>query len=38
VPLRRSDGSVREWIGMVIDIDDQKRVEEALRSVKRASS
>ena len=32
VPLRNSDGSVREWIGMVIDIDDQKRVEEALRS------
>ena len=32
IPLLRPDGSVREWIGTVIDIDEQKRVEEALRA------
>jgi len=31
VPLRNPDGRVREWIGTVIDIDERKRVEEALR-------
>ena len=31
IPLRRPDGSVREWIGTVTDIDKRKRVEEALR-------
>jgi PAS domain S-box-containing protein len=30
IPLRNSDGSVREWIGALIDIDERKRVEEAL--------
>jgi PAS domain S-box-containing protein len=32
VPLQNPDGSVREWIGWVIDIDHEKRVEEALRA------
>jgi PAS domain S-box-containing protein len=32
VPLRNADGSVREWMGTVIDIDNQKRAEEALRA------
>jgi PAS domain S-box-containing protein len=31
IPLRRPDGSVREWIGTVTDIDKRKTVEEALR-------
>jgi PAS domain S-box-containing protein len=31
VPLRNSDGTVREWIGALIDIDERKRVEDALR-------
>ena len=31
IPLRGPDGSVREWIGTVTDIDKRKRVEEALR-------
>jgi PAS domain S-box-containing protein len=30
-PICNPDGSVREWIGTVVDIDDQKRAEEALR-------
>src|SRR5262245_7106032 len=32
IPLRRPDGSVREWIGTVTDIDKRKRVDEALRA------
>ena len=32
VPLRDPDGSVREWVGTVTDIDDQKRTQEALRA------
>jgi len=31
-PLFNPDGSVREWVGMVVDITDQKRAEEALRA------
>jgi PAS domain S-box-containing protein len=30
-PVRDTDGNVREWIGTLVDIDDQKRAEEALR-------
>jgi PAS domain S-box-containing protein len=30
-PICNPDGSVREWIGTVVDIDDQKRAEEAMR-------
>src|SRR5262249_40144388 len=29
--IRNSDGSPREWVGSLIDIDERKRVEEALR-------
>jgi PAS domain S-box-containing protein len=32
VPVYNSDGSVREWIGTLVDIDDQKRAEKALRT------
>jgi PAS domain S-box-containing protein len=31
-PISNPDGSVREWIGTVVDIDDRKRAEEALRT------
>ena len=30
VPLRNEDGTVRQWIGILLDIDDQHRAEEAL--------
>jgi PAS domain S-box-containing protein len=30
-PVLNSDGSIREWVGSLSDIDDQKRAEEALR-------
>ena len=32
VPLRREDGSVREWIGTNTDITEQRRIEEAVRN------
>ena len=32
VPLRGSDGSVREWVGTVADIDERKRAEESVRA------
>jgi len=31
-PVYRLDGSVREWIGTLVDIDEQVRAEEALRT------
>src|SRR5262249_21118712 len=31
-PVFNPDGSVREWIGTVVDIDERKRAEEALRT------
>lgn len=31
LPIRRPDGSIREWIGMITDIEDQLRAESALR-------
>src|SRR3954447_11829554 len=31
VPLKASDGSVREWVGMIMDIHAQKHAEEQLR-------
>src|SRR5262245_28869388 len=30
-PVRDADGNVREWIGTIFDIDDQKQAEETLR-------
>ncbi len=33
VPLRRSDGSVDQWIGSMADIDDQKRQAENLERI-----
>jgi PAS domain S-box-containing protein len=30
-PICNPDGSVREWVGTIIDIDEQKRAEEAMR-------
>jgi PAS domain S-box-containing protein len=30
-PLFNADGSVREWVGMLNDVDDQKRAEEEIR-------
>ena len=30
-PLRARDGTVLSWYGVLIDVDDQRRVEEALR-------
>src|SRR5215831_438682 len=32
VPLRNPDGSVREWVGTIIDIDQRKKAEEELRA------
>jgi PAS domain S-box-containing protein len=32
VPLRNPDGSIREWVGTLVDIDERKRAEEALRA------
>lgn len=32
VPLRASDGSVREWVGTIADIHEQKQAGEALRT------
>ena len=31
VPIRNGDGSIREWVGTVTDIDERKQAEEALR-------
>jgi PAS domain S-box-containing protein len=31
VPLKTSDGSVREWVGMIMDVHAQKHAEEQLR-------
>jgi PAS domain S-box-containing protein len=31
-PILNTDGSVREWIGTLVDIDEQKRAEQALRT------
>ena len=31
VPLKNADGSVREWVGMIMDVHDQKHAEEQLR-------
>jgi PAS domain S-box-containing protein len=33
-PVRSSDGSVLSWYGVLIDIDDQRKAEEALRESK----
>ncbi|HUS12746.1 MAG TPA: PAS domain-containing protein [Pyrinomonadaceae bacterium] len=35
LPLRDSQGHIRHWFHLQIDIDDRKRAEEALRSVER---
>ncbi|WP_414476013.1 PAS domain-containing protein [Microvirga sp. M2] len=31
VPLRNEDGSIKEWVGKISDIDDQRKHERALR-------
>src|SRR5262249_19566998 len=31
-PMHNADGSVREWTGALVDVDDQMRAEEALRA------
>jgi two-component system, cell cycle sensor histidine kinase and response regulator CckA len=31
LPIRRPDGSIREWVGMFVDITDRRLAEEALR-------
>jgi len=35
VPLRNANGSVREWVGMCMDVEDRKRAEAAEREGKR---
>jgi len=35
VPLHNPDGSVREWVGTVADIDERKRAEESVRANER---
>jgi PAS domain S-box-containing protein len=35
VPLRRHDGSIREWIGRSTDVTEQRRAEEAVRHSER---
>ena len=37
-PLLDASGSVREWIGMVNDVDDRRRAEEAVRFLAEASA
>jgi len=31
VPLRNGDGTIREWVGMCVDVEDRRRAEDALR-------
>lgn len=31
LPLRNADGTVREWVGMCVDVEDRRRVERQLR-------
>lgn len=31
IPILRDDGSIREWVGMVTDIEDQRRAEDDMR-------
>ena len=31
VPLRRDDGTIREWLGTITDVDDRRRAEEQFR-------
>jgi diguanylate cyclase (GGDEF)-like protein/PAS domain S-box-containing protein len=35
VPLLNADGSIREWVGTVSDIDERKRAEESLQASER---
>jgi diguanylate cyclase (GGDEF)-like protein/PAS domain S-box-containing protein len=35
VPLREADGSIREWVGTVSDIDERKQAEDSLRASER---
>jgi PAS domain S-box-containing protein len=37
VPILEDDGTIREWVGVHTDIDDQKRVEEDLRRARDAA-
>ena len=38
VPVRKADGTVREWIGASVDITDRKRAEQELRASARRRS
>jgi len=35
VPLKNTDGTVREWVGMHVDVDHKRRTEEMLRETDR---
>jgi PAS domain S-box-containing protein len=37
-PVRRPDGSVREWVGTLTDVEDQRLAEERLRQAERLES
>jgi PAS domain S-box-containing protein len=37
LPLRDDSGRITKWVGFAIDIDDQKRAQEALRQAKEAA-
>jgi PAS domain S-box-containing protein len=38
VPVRNPDGSVREWVGTVTDVSEQRRAEDGLRFLAEAST
>lgn len=38
VPILNDDGSIREWVGIHTDVDDQKRAEEELRHARDAAN
>ena len=38
VPIRDADGQVREWVGTVTDVEDQRRAAEQLRQVQQLQS
>jgi len=32
VPLRDGDGSIREWVGVLMDVEERRQAEDALRT------
>ena len=38
VPIRGADGRVREWVGTITDVEDQRRAEEQLRQAQQLQS